>query len=166
METEGIAERRLRDYAMRRDLRIGRKLGSGIHGVVYEAESNAIPAFAAVKSHRSQTAFARERDAYLRLRDCDVFRIGRLSVPALLGWDDELCTLEMTLVAAPYCLDFAETWLDEPPDFPEQVWQDEATKIEELFGEKASEVQEVLAAFRALGLYVFDVSPRNWDFGD
>ena len=52
IEGEDIAVRRILAYAMQRDLRLVRRLGSGIHGVVFEAESNAYPGLVAVKAHR------------------------------------------------------------------------------------------------------------------
>lgn len=164
IEGEGIAERRLFGYAKQRNLQITRHLGSGIHGVVYEAESNAFPGFVAVKAHHRAAPFRRELGAYQRLRKERVLGVRSFNIPQLIGWDDTLLAIEITMVTRPRILDFAETWLDEPPDFPEYIWQSEEERITEQFGERAEEVQRVLAVLRTHGLYMFDVSPTNIAF--
>jgi hypothetical protein len=52
IEGEDIALRRIFAHAKRRGLEFKRRLGSGIHGVVFEARSNAFPGFVAVRAHR------------------------------------------------------------------------------------------------------------------
>jgi hypothetical protein len=164
IEGEDIALRRLFAYEKRRGLKFTRLLGSGIHGVVYEAESNAFPGFVAVKAHRYHASFTREKLAYQRLRESNVFKIRTFNLPQLIAWDDEWLVIEISIVSRPRLLDFAETWLDEPPELPESVWEDENAKIREQFGDRANEVFRVLAVLRSHGLFMFDVSPSNLAF--
>jgi hypothetical protein len=44
------------------------------------------------------------------------------NVPQLIGFDDELHVIEMTVVKRPFVLDFAAAYLDVRPEFPEDVW--------------------------------------------
>jgi hypothetical protein len=44
-ELHGLAER----YALRRNIKLGERLGFGIHGTVFAAVDNTKPAFSAVK---------------------------------------------------------------------------------------------------------------------
>ena len=166
IEGEDIAMRRFTAYAAGRNLRLPRRLGSGIHGVVHEAESNAFPGFVAVKTLRDVPPFERERDVYLRLRQAKVRLIRGFHVPQLLAWDDELLTLEMTMVPTPFVLDFAGAWLDIAPEFSAEAWEDWNRKLEEDFEERVDEVRRVLAGLRSYGVILLDVHPGNIRFGD
>jgi hypothetical protein len=46
-----------------------KRLGHGIHGIVYAAERNAEPGNVAIKVHRSREVHERERNVYLRLKE-------------------------------------------------------------------------------------------------
>lgn len=70
----------------------------------------------------------------------------------------------MSIVVRSFVLDFAETWLDEPPGLPKSVWKDEDARIREQFGDRAEEVFRVLAVLRSHGLFMFDISPSNVAF--
>ncbi|MBI5771838.1 MAG: hypothetical protein HZA93_28965 [Verrucomicrobia bacterium] len=105
----------------------------------------------------------REKSAYLRLREIGLVEVRGFNVPQLLRCDDEYRVIEMTIVARPFVLDFAATWLDEPPDFPQDEWQESLEKREQ-FGERWPEVQQVLAVLRSHGLFMFDLSPTNIAF--
>jgi len=87
-------------------------------------------------------------------------------VPQLLGFDDELWVIEMTVVARPFVLDFAGAYLDFPPDFSEEVLADWQAEKHEQFGSRWPEVQAILRALEGYGVYMVDVNPGNVSFGD
>ena len=151
-------------YALGRDIKLGERLGFGIHGIVFAAQDKTKPGFFAVKFHREQRPFERECGVYRRLREEQITRILGFNVPQLLSIDEEFQAIEMTIVRPPFLLDFADAHLDETPDFSEDVlrqWEEEKTEI---FGERWPEVTRLLAALQAFGIYPLDINPRNISF--
>ena len=108
-------------YALRRNIKLGERLGFGIHGTVFAAEDNTKPGFFAVKFHREERPLELECRVYQRLREEKTTRILGFNVPQLLSIDEEFRAIEMTIVRSPFLLDFAHTHLDEAPDFSEDV---------------------------------------------
>lgn len=148
-------------YASRHNLQLGKRLGFGVHGIVFAAEMHDKPGQHAVKAHEHMEAYTRERDVYQRLYQAEVSELLGFRIPDLVRFDDELQIIEMTVVAPPFVLDFAGARLDVPPDFSEEVWAEwEKEKIEE-FGARWPKVKAVLGALEDLDIYVLDVSPRN-----
>lgn len=109
-----------------------------------------------------------ERDCYLRLRDKAVRHVGKLNVPILIDYDDQLRAIEMTIVKPPYLLDFGKVYLDQPPVY----WNDEqlmANFFEEkapLFGRNWPRVLSAMASLEQIGIYYVDPRPQNISFGD
>jgi hypothetical protein len=165
LKVDDILKRRLADYAERRKIVFAEQLGLGLHGIVCIAEDNVNFGRFAVKIHRYAEAYRREKAAYLRLREVGLCAVRGFNVPQMLRCDDEFLAIEMSIVVRPFILDFAATWLDEPPDFPRDFWQDELEK-REVFGDRWAEVQRVLAALETHGLHMFDVTPTNIAFRD
>jgi hypothetical protein len=67
--------RRAQEYAQRYGLAMGEQLGAGVHGIVFEAQRLPQPGMlfaltpdSAIKVHRSEPEYRRERDIYLRLK--------------------------------------------------------------------------------------------------
>src|SRR4051812_48096658 len=89
-------------------------LGSGAEGFVFPT-----PSATAIKVFTYREKFDRELAAYQRLREHDVFDVLGFAVPRLTRGDSDLLVIEMTLVKPPFLLDFAQSTLDEPHDFPE-----------------------------------------------
>ncbi len=87
-------------------------------------------------------------------------------MPELLGSDDRLLILEMTIVRRPFVLDFAGAHLDARPEFPTDVWADWEAEKREQFEGRWPMVDKVVAAFEELGIYLLDVSPGNIAFVD
>ena len=88
------------------------------------------------------------------------------NIPELVGFEDELRVIEMTIVKRPFVLDFAGAHLDIRPEFPEDVWTDwEADKREQFEGRWPA-VQALLGEFEAIGIYLLDISPSNIAFID
>jgi hypothetical protein len=159
-DLDSLAQR----YAVKRNIKLGERLGFGVHGTVIAAQDKTKPGFFAVKFHREERPFERECGVYCRLREEQATRILGFNVPQFLGIDEEFRAIEMTIVRSPFLLDFADARLDEAPDFSEDVlrqWEEERAEI---FGEKWSEVTRILAALQAFGIYLLDINPRNISF--
>jgi hypothetical protein len=153
-------------YAARHQLELAETLGSGKDGIVLVAKHKAKPADVAIKVLRFDELYLREKQAYQRLGTMAVTTVLGFNVPQLVGFDDDLRVVEMTIVKRPFVLDFAGAHLDVGPEFPADVWADwEADKREQFEGRWPA-VQEVLAAFEELGIYLLDVSPSNIGFVD
>jgi hypothetical protein len=137
------------------------RLGFGAQGFVFATDRAT-----AIKVHGFEPAYRRERDVYLRLQENDVAEIRGLVVPRLRQVDDARQIIEMDLVTPPYVLDFGAAYLDEPPDFGEDPNDAEQREKEhrELFGPNWPEVQTVLRAFQAHGVYITDIHPGNIRF--
>jgi hypothetical protein len=153
--------RRAELYAKRNKLVIAEQLGCGVHGTVFVAESQIESGRSAIKIHGQEASYCRERDVYLRLQEHGVTAIRNCEVPRLLHYDDGLWVVRMTVVTRPFVLDFAGAYLDEPPDFPEEVWDEWRERKQEQFGARWPEVEAVLSSLRIYDIHLLDVSPGN-----
>jgi len=103
-------------YANRHQLEVAAEpLGSGKDGIVLVAKRKPQPAKVAIKVLRWPDAYGREKQVYERLRHAAVQTILGFNVPLLLGFDDDLRVIEMTIVERPFVLDFAGAHLGIPP---------------------------------------------------
>jgi hypothetical protein len=84
----------------------------------------------------------------------------------LVGFDDELRVIEMTIVARPFVLDFAGAYLDAPPEFSEEIQSEWEAEKREQFEARWPVVQAVRSALEDLGIHMLDVSPSNIAFLD
>jgi hypothetical protein len=155
-----------RAYASERQLQIAERLGSGKDGIVLVGKSMADPARVAIKAHRFTELYVREKAVYQRLEQMAVITILGFNVPQLLGADDALRVLEMTIVRRPFVLDFAGAYLDVRPEFPADVWADWEAEKREQFEGRWRQVERVLTAFEEMGIYLLDVSTSNIGFLD
>jgi hypothetical protein len=153
-------------YAARRRLELSEPLGSGKDGIVLMAQRKAQAGRVAVKALRWAEAYERERKVYERLRQAGVSSVHGFSVPHLVGSDEELRILEITVVDRPFVLDFAGAYLDARPEFPEEVWTDWEAEKREQFEGRWPQVQRVLDEFEGLRIFLLDVSPGNIAFPD
>lgn len=151
-------------YAARHRLRLIGRLGFGIHGIVYAVEGNAELGMAALKIHHAREPWLRERDVYERLKELGVTEIRGFEVPLLLDADDELVALKMTIVTPPWVLDFAGAYLDFPPEFSDEIWEEWEDKNREQFGGDWPMAQTILGELRDLGIHMHDPSPNNIRF--
>jgi hypothetical protein len=156
---------RIQLYVSRHGLTLGRELGFGVHGIVFDAENQA-QGLSAIKAHQREADYLRERDVYLRLRENDVTEIRGCRVPQLYAFDDELWVIEMSVVTRPFVLDFAGAYLDGPPDFSEEVLDDWRKEKIDQFDKRWPEVQAILGALEGLGIYLIDVHPNNISWPD
>jgi hypothetical protein len=110
--------------------------------------------------------YAGERVCYQRFFAAGVTHLLGFSIPRLLAFDDELQIIEMTLVNAPFILDFAKAYIDAPPDFSQEVWQEWDEQGKELFETRWNEVRKLISALRQFGIYYLDAKPGNIVFED
>jgi hypothetical protein len=109
-------------YAARRQLEIAERLGSGKNGTVFVAKRKKATAKVAVKAHRFEELYFREKLAYQRLGKLEINSIQGFNVPEMADFDDNLRILEMIIVKRPFGLDFAAAYLDRRPEFPPEIW--------------------------------------------
>jgi hypothetical protein len=87
-------------------------------------------------------------------------------VPQLIDSDDELLVIEMTVVEAPFMLDFAGAHLGDAPDFSEEVWEQWRIEKVEQFGNRWPEVEYAIEWLRSrFGIQLLDIHPWNIAFG-
>lgn len=135
METPLPVANRAQQYARSQCLSLLGVLGHGKDGQVWYANRPS-----AVKVHVVHASYQVERNAYIRLRNLGIAEISGLAVPKLVGFDDALFVVEMTIVTPPSVVDFASAVLDHDP----ALIEDEGHTLEDLvharFGERADRV--------------------------
>ena len=134
-------------------------------GIVLVAKHKRRPADVALKALCWDEAYLREKLVYERLRRLEVSEVLGFNVPQLIGFDDALRVIEMTIVKPPFVLDFARAYLDARPEFSNEIWADWEADKREKFEDRWPEVRRILDAFEELGVYLLDVSPSNITFG-
>jgi hypothetical protein len=139
-------------------------LGAGIDGIVVLIGSDVHPVSSVLKLHFEEGAYRRERDAYLHFQEIHLDRICGCEVPRLIAFDDDDLAIEMTVVHPPFVLDFAQTFLFFPPDFPADVWEATYEKWREQFGDDWGKASAILDAFEAMDVYMLDPNPSNFRF--
>jgi hypothetical protein len=158
--------RRASEYCRRAGLQLGPQLGYGVHGTVFSARNQTDPDQSAVKVHERERFYRRERDVYRRLAEEGVKSVLDFRVPRMLNSDDELWVIEMTVVSPPFVLDFAGAYLDEPPDYPDDVLAEWDQEKREQFGERWPTVQAILRRLQGFGVFLADVTANNIRFAD
>ncbi|QYU70530.1 hypothetical protein J4558_10610 [Leptolyngbya sp. 15MV] len=162
---EDIA-RRASQYAQRRGLELGPRLGDGKDGIVYSTFGS-LQGPTAVKALARADLYGRELACYRRLAVRGIggsVQVCGHNVPQLLGHDDELLVIEMTIVTRPFVLDFAGAFLDAPPEFPAEVMEERNAHWADVFENRWHSVQRIMAEFRRHGLHLLDPSPGNIAF--
>jgi len=154
------AVERAERYAIKRNLEIIDKLGSGLDGVVFGTKQQT-----AIKAAFYQEVYAKELKVYRRLLERNIESICGFSVPRLTNHDDGLWIIEMQIVTAPFVVDFVAGYVDVPPDYPTEDLERAELEQEEKFEGHWPEVQRVLAGFRCHGIYLMDIHPGNINFG-
>jgi hypothetical protein len=87
-----------------------------------------------------------------------------IAVPRLIESDDGLLVIEMSIVSAPYLIDFGKAYLDSEPDHSAETWAEHHQEQREIWEDKYNEVQAVLWALRQLGIFYRDAKPGNLMF--
>ena len=133
MAVPNDVEQRAQQYRNLKKVDFQSWLGTGTQGIVFALEDPLQLRHFAVKFHQREIAYEREKHVYLRLQELDITDVHGHEVPQLLGYDDGLLAIEMTVVSPPFSLDFGGAYLDRPPDYSPEVWADwRAMKAEAL----------------------------------
>ncbi len=152
----GNHELRASEYADHRGRAILAPLGAGYDGSVYSTDVNT-----AIKVFEYEKLYRRECDIYLRLQELQLREVCGCRIPRLIDFDDQLAIVEMAIVQPPYVLDFAGAYLDDPPDYPEDVYQEWWEEKAEQFEDDWDLVQSIMATLAGRGIYLADVKPGN-----
>lgn len=134
------------------------KLGFGTDGTVWDSSRNS-----AVKALYLERTFQRELDAYKRIAEHGLDSLHGLFIPQILGHDDELLVIEMTIVQPPFLLDFGKAYVDQKPPYWDdpQLVANARAEWAELFEDRWPEVESLLAALEKYGIYYVDPRPGN-----
>lgn len=152
---------RLSEYVVKTGRTVEKRLGWGQEGLVFSTTAKT-----ALKSYIHPELYANERNVYLRLQEREMNSAGNFAVPMLVGFDDSLRVLEMSVVSPPFILDFAGAYLDRKPPFDDEQWEEwEELKIEQ-FEDHWPEVRLAMSTFKRHGIYLNDVKPGNVTFPD
>ncbi len=153
-------EDRISRYTASTGKRLVAPLGCGHDGDVFSTDVKS-----AVKFFRTPEDFRRELYCYQRLKECAVDEVLGHAVPQLLGWDEDLLALEMSIVRRPYLLDFASAYLDWPPDFSPEVLEEWNDRKAREFGQHWPTVQLILAILGdQYGVFLTDIHRGNIAF--
>lgn len=136
-------------------------LGYGNDGVVWQSSRQT-----AVKAFEREFKYLRERDCYRRFQQHKVRSIQGLTIPELIGYDNELMIVEIRIVTPPYLLDFAKAYLDSKPDFPPETMEEWEQEGLDNFGDRWADVRVVLWVLTKYGIYYYDAKPGNINFGN
>lgn len=150
------AEERARAYAQNRELEIQRLLGAGYDGTVFATNRKS-----AIKALKWPELYEHERNIYLRLQQFQVIDVAGCAVPELLGYDDEMLIVEMTIVSPPYVLDFAGARLDHTNDYPPNIRRQWEREKRIQFGSNWQYVPRIVVAFQRMGIFLSDLNPGN-----
>jgi hypothetical protein len=150
---------RLSRFAAKIGKTLTEQLGWGGEGLVYATDTKT-----AIKSYRHAGLYENERNVYFRLRERDITFVLQFSVPRLVGHDDELLTVEMSIVSPPFILDFAGAYLDKEPPFDREQMEEWAADKSDLFGRRWPEVRRAYYSFQSFGIYLNDLKPGNVSF--
>jgi hypothetical protein len=122
-----------------------------------------------VKVHERVSSYQVERECYRRLAARHTVYLQGHALPMMIGADDALGVLELTIVSPPYVLDFGKARLDSPLEafWPEHVLDERWAHWESLF--EPWQWPKVLAIYDELadrfGIWLEDLRPENIAFG-
>ena len=133
------------------------RLGFGQDGAVWRSSRRT-----AIKACRLRQAYENERDAYLRLQDRGIYRIGPFDIPRMVDSDDVYATLEMEIVSPPYLLDFGKAYVDRPSPYTEDQIAESMEECRDLF-EPADwpAIEGAVLDLKLIGIVYLDVKPAN-----
>lgn len=146
-------------YALLRGLQLTGQLGAGLNGRVWKVRDNRKRAWAL--KIQDEQGFRLEHACYERLAQRAVTEVAGFNVPVLIHAEERWQAIEMSIVDRPFLLDFAQAYLDAPPEFPEEVWQQCLETWEERYEEDWPQVALALRELRLLGIYYLDVHRGN-----
>ena len=159
---ESLVER-AKAYATSRQItvRLDSPLGFGTDGSVWRTDRDT-----AVKVFQRELNYRMELGSYRRLSDHDITEIDIFTIPTLIGSDDELLVVEISIVTPPFLLDFGKVDLDERTEFSPEVLAETEQQCVEYFGERWPTVKSAIYRLERYGIYYLDIRPGNVLFGD
>ncbi len=133
------------------------QLGWGQEGYVWETTRRS-----AIKVYRDdgESNFNREYRCYDILAENEISEVHGFNVPQLIDHDFSLLVIEMTIVTAPYILDFGKANF-RPHDFSNEVMEDYENNCEELFEGNWHRVSKALYSLERYGIFYNDARPGN-----
>ena len=147
------------NYADQAGIYLVTELGHGTDGSVFNSSRET-----AIKAFSRQRNFMHELQCYQLLDAKKITRIKQFAIPSLIGFDDSLMVIEMTVVAPPYLIDFGKVSIGNPP---EPLWQSQLEEEgQELFEDRWPIVRSLLANLEMHGIYYLDPKPGNIRFSD
>jgi hypothetical protein len=118
---------------------------------------------------RNSKNYADELESYHRLQNADIHELCGFAVPWLIGHDDELRVIEMSIVQRPYLLDFGKVHFDgaEFEAFDErELHRERASARSRYSADDWSKVAMLLHVLESkYGIYYVDPRPTNIDCG-
>lgn len=122
----------------------------------------------AVKFFDNPNRFRRELEVYRLLDAKGIYEIAGHNIPALIGWNEEVSAIEMTIVERPFLLDFAGAKRpEEVPDFELHGVEEHIERMRELFGNRWADALHVAEMFRQQTSFtLMDIHPGNIAFDD
>jgi hypothetical protein len=148
-------------YESRHAIKLDVRLGFGRDGEVYSTSGGT-----AIKFFSLRESYDRERQVFETLARKDITHVAGHAVPEFIRGDDELLAIEMSIVHAPFLLDFVSAYpVATAPQFSEEIWEEWYAEKSEQFGDRWPQVELVLSEFRRLtGFVLLDVNPGNIRF--
>jgi hypothetical protein len=137
------------------DAKLGRKLGAGQEGYVWATSLGS-----AIKVFERERNFNTELKCYQILEGCAISEIDGFNVPQLLDFDDELWVVEMSVVAAPFLLDFGKCYFC-PPEYPSDAIKHYSQQCEDYFGPFWPKVASAIYELERMGIWYVDAKPSN-----
>lgn len=103
-------------YAFKKNLKINAILGGGYDGIVMSTDAGT-----AIKSLNNPRLYWNELSVYQRLKSLNLSSLSGFRIPKLIDFDDENYLIVMTLVKAPFVVDFASARLERPEPFDDDI---------------------------------------------
>lgn len=147
-------------YALLRGFQLTKQLGAGLNGRVWAVTGKDNTVEWALKIQDAQ-GFRLGLACYERLAEHEVTEVAGFNVPVLIHAEERWQAIEMSIVDRPFVLDFAQAYLDTPPEFPEEVWQECWETWEGRYEDDWPQVKLALRELRLLGIYYLDVHRGN-----
>ena len=144
-------------YAKSKDLAIDKTLGGGYDGLVLSTSGRT-----AIKAFNYDQLYRQELAVYRRFLERKFFQADDFQIPRLIGSDDQLNVIEMTIVSPPFIVDFASVVnLDTPPQFDDEIMKEARREQKENFEADWPKVKRAIFKLELVGVYMSDVHPGN-----
>ena len=157
------SQRRATEYCEKAGVspEFGSLLGTGQEGFVWQTDENS-----AIKVYDRKSNFDREIACYSLLQFHGVNEIDGFAIPELLGDDEDLRVIELSIVSPPYLLDFGKAYVHQRPEFDQATLDQDEEIRSELFGENWGMVQSAIWSLESYGIFYMDARPGNIDCTD